>query len=97
VKAPHALDAYFGPWTLRGPEVAYFVGSCPACSAGTLEGTVSLWVTKDGGRTFRRYDVSALNGYGASRLRVSGHAVTIVGRRFDVDIPPRKTVTLRVG
>lgn len=97
VKAPHELDAYFGPWTLRGREVAYFVGSCPACNAGTLSGTVSIWVTKDGGRTFRRYDVLALNGYAPSRMRVSGHDIAIVGRRFSVTLPPRKTVTVRVS
>jgi hypothetical protein len=97
VKAPHELDAYFGPWTLRGREGAYFVGSCPACNAGTLSGTVSIWVTKDGGRTFRRYDVPALNGYGPSRMRVSGREITIVGRRFSVTLPPRKTVTVRVS
>src|SRR5262249_25513617 len=34
VKAPHALDAYLGPWTLRG-HAAYFTGWCPACGSGT--------------------------------------------------------------
>lgn len=46
------LDAYLGPWTLVGSS-AYFTGRCPACGAGT----VSLWVTKDGGRTFHRYAI----------------------------------------
>jgi hypothetical protein len=97
VRAPHELDAYFGPWKLRGPKVAYFAGSCPACSVGTVTGTVSLWVTKDGGRTFRRYKVPALDGYAPSRIRVSGREVTIVGKRFARGVPPRKAATVRVS
>jgi hypothetical protein len=44
--------------------------------------TVSLWVTRDGGRSFRRYSVPSLTGYGAGLLsvRVRGDAVTIVAR-----------------
>jgi hypothetical protein len=43
VKAPHELDAYFGPWKLGGPRTAYFTGSCPACSlSASRQGTVSL-------------------------------------------------------
>jgi hypothetical protein len=34
---------------------------------------------------------------GPSRMRVSGHEVTIVGRRISVALPPRKTVTVRVS
>jgi hypothetical protein len=96
MKAPHELDAYFGPWTLRGPEVAYFVGSCPACSAGTSSGTVSLAVTKNGGRTFRRYRIPALNQYAPVALHVSGRVVTIVGNRVGVGVSPHKTASVRV-
>ena len=79
VKAPHEFDSYSGPWTIAGADSAYFVGSCPACGRWT----VSLWVTHDGGRTFRRYAVPALTGYGATleSVRVTGTAVTIVARR----------------
>ena len=78
VKAPHELDAYSGPWTIVGANAAYFVGWCPACGRGT----VSLWVTRDGGRTFHRYSVRALTGYGAGlrSVRVDGNAVTIAAR-----------------
>jgi hypothetical protein len=99
VKAPHELDAYLGPWTLRGRTVAYFAGSCPACSAGDDEvsGTVSLWVTKDSGRSFHEYTVPALDGYAPTRIRVSGDKVTIFGRRFTSTVPPRRTATVRVS
>jgi hypothetical protein len=75
VTAPHEFDAYSGPWTIVGPNDAYFVGACPACGSGT----VSLWVTHDGGRTFRRYAVPALDGYFAklTSVHVSGTTVTI--------------------
>ena len=75
VKAPHEFDSYSGPWTIAGPSDGYFVGSCPACGRGT----VSLWVTHDGGRTFHRYAVPALTGYGATlrSVGVSGSTVTI--------------------
>jgi hypothetical protein len=97
VKAPHELDSYMGPWSLRG-HVAYFMGSCPACSTKTLQGTISLWVTKDAGRTFRMYKVPALTGYEAVRLRVSGQDVRIFAKRFIPGVePPRKTVTIHLG
>jgi hypothetical protein len=86
VKAPHQLDDYLGVWTLHGPRDAYFMGSCPACGFGT----VSLWVTEDAGRTFRRYAVPALRGYGPVRLRVAGRTVSIVTRTH-------KTVTVHLG
>ena len=78
VKAPHELDAYSGPWTIVGERKAYLTGSCPACGRGT----VSLWVTLDGGRSFRRYAAPALTGYFAKLLsvRVAGGVVTIVAR-----------------
>lgn len=97
VKAPHELDSYLGPWTLRGPKVAYFTGSCPACSTKTSEGTVSLWITKDAGRTFREYKVPALTGYAPTRLRVAGKDVTIFAKRFMRGVKPHKTVTVRVA
>jgi hypothetical protein len=76
VTAPHELDSYLGPWTLVG-SAAYFTGWCPACGYGT----VSLWVTKNGGRTFRRYNIPALTGHPPARIRVSGNRVTLWGRR----------------
>jgi hypothetical protein len=97
-RAPHHLDAELGVWTLHGPRDAYFVGSCPACSVGQLQGTVSLWVTKDGGRTFRRYDVPALTGYAAVALGVNGRSVRISAKRFILGVePPLKTVTVPVA
>jgi hypothetical protein len=97
-KAPHQLDAYLGAWTLRGARDAYFTGSCPACDDGALQGTVSLWVTKDGGRTFREYDVPALTGYAAWGIRVEGRKVRIAAKAFTYGVRPlRKTVTIRVS
>lgn len=94
MKAPHQLDNYLGPWTLRGPDAAYFTGLCPACGAGK----VSLWVTTDGGRTFRRYSVPALTGYGPRAVRVSGNLVTIAARRGAAASGPRhKSVTVHLG
>lgn len=96
VKAPHELDSYLGPWLLSG-HVAYFVGSCPACSTKTLQGTISLWVTKDAGRTFRMYKVPALTGYGPTGIRVSGRNVIIRARRVarKTGSPPYKTYAHR--
>jgi hypothetical protein len=93
VRAPHELDAYLGAWTLQGPRSAYFTGRCPACGRGT----VSLWVTKDGGGTFRRYRVPALTGYTPAGIRVAGHEVTILGNRFMPGLRPHRAVTLHVG
>jgi hypothetical protein len=97
LKAPHELDAYMGPWTLRG-TVAYFVGWCPACSQGTLSGTTSLWVTKDGGRTFDKYDVPGGLGYYPTSVRVAGRRVTISEKRFSRGVKPaRKTASVTVS
>jgi hypothetical protein len=100
VKAPHRLDAYLGVWRLHGPRDAYFTGTCPACGFGTT----SLWVTKDAGRTFRAYEVPALDGYGPTSIRVSRHQVTIRAERVarKIGSPPyeiyrHKTVRLRVA
>jgi hypothetical protein len=77
MRAPHELDSYMGPWTLsRG--AAYFVGLCPACG---LQPTVSLWVTRNGGRAFRRYDVAPLDGYWPTAIRVAGSKVSISAHR----------------
>jgi hypothetical protein len=78
VNAPHEFDSYSGPWTIAGARSAYFVGVCAACGRGT----VSLWVTHDGGRTFRRYGVPSLTGYAfvLRSVRVVGTNVTIVAR-----------------
>jgi hypothetical protein len=81
VKAPHELvTGYLGPWTLDGPRAAYFVGDCVACGAGT----VSLWVTEDGGRTFRRYAVSWPKSTKWTPVRVTGHTVTISAHHVQV-------------
>jgi len=93
VSAPHELDAYLGPWTLHGPSTAYFTGQCPACGWGT----VSLWVTKDGGRTFRHYRVTGLTGYAPTGIRVMDGAVTIWSKRFTRAAKPHKTVTIHVA
>lgn len=88
-KAPHELDAYLGPWTVRGRD-AYFIGQCPACDP---QPTMSLWVTKDGGHAFRRYDVHALDTWWPTAIRVKGDAVTIFAHRGS----RRKSATVRVS
>jgi hypothetical protein len=72
-EAPSTIDAYSGPWAILGESAAYFVGSCPACGYGT----VSLTVTLDGGRHFRRYRVAKLTGFTPRSLRVVGRKVVI--------------------
>ncbi|MBV8065057.1 MAG: hypothetical protein JOY73_06010 [Actinobacteria bacterium] len=77
VKAPHELDSVSGPWTITGPNDGYFIGECPACGRGTI----SLWITHDGGRTFTHEAVPALAGHLVLRsVRVAGNVVTIVAR-----------------
>src|SRR4029077_14085226 len=93
VRAPHQLDDYMGVWTLRGSRAAYFTGTCPACGYVT----VSLWVTKDGGRTFDRYQLPSLTGYRAEKIRVIRNRVTIAARRWIPGRPLRRTLTLRVA
>lgn len=98
VNAPHELDSYLGPWTLRGPRIADFTGWCPAC--GTMkapDGTTSLWVTTDGGRTFHEYKPAALAGYQPIGIRVSGREVTITAKGFFNGVWRRKTVSLRAA
>jgi hypothetical protein len=97
VNAPHQLDSNLGPWTLRGTRAAYFAGWCPVCGAKPPYGSVSLSVTKDGGRTFHSYGISALNGYQPIGIRVSGREVAITGKGFIHQVWRRKTVTLRVA
>ena len=87
VRAPFELDAYSGPWTIAGSRAAYFTGWCPACGYGT----VSLFVTADGGRTFRRYAIPALTGFRATAIRVSGDDVTVTARS-SLRIGPRKKI-----
>lgn len=96
VKAPHELDAYMGPWILRG-HLAYFTGWCPACGATSPFGSVSLSVTTDSGATFRRYEIPALNGYEPIGIRLSAGRVAVTAKGFFHGIWRRKTVTLRVG
>lgn len=98
VKAPHQLDSYLGPWTLRGPSTAYFTGWCPACGGmNTVSGTTSLWVTKNRGRTFREYKLPALVGYEPIGIRVAGRGVAITAKGFFKGDWRRKTVTLRAA
>ncbi len=46
------IDAYAGPFTALARGTAVFVGFCPAC--GLRQPTVSIVVTSDGGRTWKR-------------------------------------------
>jgi hypothetical protein len=89
MKAAHQLDDYLGPWTVT-PHGAFFIGLCPACDP---QPTVSLWATKDGGRTFKRVDVAALDGYGPTAISVSGDRVTITAGHGD----RRRSSTVRVS
>lgn len=89
LKAPHELDAYMGPWTLSR-DAAYFVGVCPACGR---QPTVTLWVTKNGGGTFRRYDIASLDGYWPKGIHISGSEVTISSDRGG----RRRAATVRVS
>lgn len=91
VNAPHVLDSYLGPFKLLGPHVAYFSGWCPACSPRP---TVSLWVTKNLGRSFQRYPIRALAGYEPIRMRVVGDRITFRGLRMMLGEAPKKTVTI---
>jgi hypothetical protein len=67
VNAPFEIDSYSGPWTLVGEQAAFFVGICPACGRGT----VSLTVTLDGERSFRRYRIPQLEGWWPRAVRFS--------------------------
>jgi hypothetical protein len=81
VKAPHQLvTGYLGPWTLDGPRTAYFVGDCVACGFGKTW----VWVTKDDGRSFRRYAVPWPKGSRSASVRVEGRTVTISARSIRV-------------
>jgi hypothetical protein len=74
VPSRRGIDAEVGPWTLTGPRTAYFVGTCPACQGF---GTLSLSVTRDAGRTFRRYHVPGNDAYAPWSIRVRGRRVAI--------------------
>jgi hypothetical protein len=92
IKAPFAIDSYSGPWTIAGEKRAYFVGWCPACGAGR----VSLAVTLDGGRHFRRYTPRSLRGFIGTGIRVVGNKVTITAKSQLRTGPRTRTVTIRV-
>jgi hypothetical protein len=77
VRAPFTIDSYSGPWTIVGENAAYFVGWCPACGPGT----VSLTVTVDGGRHFRRYRIRRLTGYQPTAIGVRSQEAAITARR----------------
>jgi photosystem II stability/assembly factor-like uncharacterized protein len=61
------IDSYSGPVAPPTPQVAIFVGTCPACG----EGTISVTVTTDGGRTFAHHDVTSQNDPGDAPSAVS--------------------------
>jgi hypothetical protein len=90
--APFTIDSYSGPWTIAGQNAAYFVGWCPACG----HGTVSLTVTLDGGRHFRRYRVPKLTGFRATGIRVVGHDVTITAKSRLPTGRRERTVTVEI-
>ena len=92
IKAPFTIDSYSGPWTIAGEKRAYFVGWCPACGAGT----VSLTVTLDGGRHFRRYALPKLTGFIAIGIHVVGDNVTIKAKSQLRTGPRTRTLTIRV-
>jgi len=92
IKAPFTIDSYSGPWTIVGEKSAYFVGWCPACG----HGTVSLTVTRDGGRHFRRYAIHALTGFRSTRIHVVGDNVTITAENQLRTGPRTRTITIRV-
>jgi hypothetical protein len=92
VKAPFTIDSYSGPWTIVGSNAAYFVGWCPACGYGT----VSLTVTLDGGRHFRRYKIPKLTGFRATAIHVVGQRVTVTAKS-QLRVGPRwRTVTIKI-
>jgi hypothetical protein len=93
IKAPFTIDSYSGPWTIVGETRAYFVGWCPACG----KGTVSLTVTRDGGRHFRRYSVPKLTGFRGSSIHVIGDNVTITAKSQLRSGPRTRAVTLHIA
>lgn len=93
VKAPFTIDSYSGPWTIVGENAAYFVGWCPVC---TSHGTVSLTVTLDGGKHFRRYKIPALTSFRGTGIRVVGDDVTIAAKSELRTGPRTRTVTIVV-
>jgi hypothetical protein len=61
-----------------------------------LHGTVSLTVTLDGGKHFRRYKIPELDGFRGARIRVEGDDVTITAKS-QLRIGPRtRVVTIEV-
>jgi hypothetical protein len=59
-------------------------------------GTVSLTVTLDGGRHFRRCRVPKLTGFQATGIRVVGHNVTITAKSRLSTGRRRRTVTVEI-
>lgn len=96
VNAPHELGPDLGPWTLGGPRVAYFTSWCPVCSPNMPNAFV-LSVTKDGGRTFHRYDVRGFGEYEPIGLRIAGHSATITAKGFIRGTQRRRTVTIHIA
>ena len=92
VNAPHEFDSYSGPWTIVGEQGAYFTGWCPACGYGT----VSLWVTRDGGMRFTMYKIPTLTGFEATAVRVAGDDVPITAASHLRIGPRTKTATVDV-
>ena len=92
INAPFTIDSYSGPWTIVGEKRAYFVGTCPACSYGT----VSLTATRDGGRHFRRYRLPTLTGFRPTRIHVVGVNVSITAKSHLSTGLRTRTITIRV-
>jgi hypothetical protein len=93
VKAPFTIDSYSGPWTIVGQNAAYFVGWCPVCAA---HGTVSLTVTLDGGKHFRRYKIPELTSFRGTGIRVVGKDVTITAKSTLRTGPRTRKVVIEV-
>jgi hypothetical protein len=93
-KAPNELGTRLGVWMLHGPRTAYFVSACTGC--GGVKN--ALFVTKNGGRTFVRYDVPALTSYTVTGIRVNGDELILRAKRVTRGIEPaRRTATVRVA
>jgi hypothetical protein len=96
VDAPHQIGPDLGPWSLGGPQAAYFTSWCPVCSPD-MPKAFALWVTKDGGRTFRMYDIRGLGEYEPVGLRVAGRTATITAKGFIRGTQRRRTVTIHIA
>jgi hypothetical protein len=76
----------------RGREAGLLRGLCPACG----HGTVSLTVTQDRGKHFRRQAIPKLTGFYPTGIRAVGDTVTITGKSQLMNGPRRRVVTITV-